>query len=480
MRARIFAEENKKWWTLAAVAFGLFMIMLDNTVVNVALPSIEKDLHITISQLEWIVTAYALVFAALLITGGKLADLFGRRKIFIVGLVVFSLSSLACGFAPNAGFLIGARAVQGIGAALMNPATLSIITATFPPKQRGQAIGIWAGVSALALAIGPLAGGLIVDNIGWNWIFFVNVPVGAIGIVVSYFFIKESRDTSHEQSVDFPGLLTSGGALFALSYALIEGNQRGWASAEILGLLAAAVVLFAAFILLERRQRLPMLDLSLFRIGSFVGANLVAMLVSLGMFGVFFFVSLYVQNILHYSPTKAGAIFLPMTILIILIAPIAGKASDRVGGRWLMGGGMTILSISLLLYQRIGLHSTFWTLFPAMVLGGIGMALTMSPMTSVAMASVPVDKAGVGSGVLNSFRQVGGSLGIALMGAILASYLSANARPGTLAAQQQFVNGLHAALFVSACITFAAAIVAVALVRTSPAVEHAHLAEMAA
>jgi EmrB/QacA subfamily drug resistance transporter len=482
MRARIFAEENKKWWTLAAVAFGLFMIMLDNTVVNVALPSIEKDLHISISQLEWIVTAYALVFAALLITGGKLADLFGRRKIFIVGLVVFSLSSLACGFAPSAGFLIGARAVQGIGAALMNPATLSIITATFPPKQRGQAIGIWAGVSALALAIGPLAGGLIVDNIGWNWIFFVNVPVGALGIVVSYFFIKESRDTSHEQSVDFPGLLTSGGALFALSYALIEGNQRGWASAEILGLLAGAVVLFAAFVMLESRQRLPMLDLSLFRIGSFVGANLVAMLVSLGMFGVFFFVSLYVQNILHYSPTKAGAIFLPMTILIILIAPIAGKASDRIGGRWLMGGGMTILSISLLLYQRIGLHSTFWTLFPAMVLGGIGMALTMSPMTSVAMASVPVDKAGVGSGVLNSFRQVGGSLGIALMGAILASYLSATTRPGTVLAQQQFVNGLHAALFVSACITFAAAIVAVALVRTSPAVEHEHaqLAEMAA
>src|SRR5260370_23596134 len=176
MKARLFADENRKWWTLVAVSFGLFMIMLDNTVVNVALPSIEKDLHISISQLEWIVTAYALVFAALLITGGKLADLFGRRKIFIVGLVVFSLSSLACGFAPSAGFLIGARAVQGIGAALMNPATLSIITATFPPKQRGQAIGIWAGVSALARAIGPLVGGLIVDNIRWNWIFFVNIP----------------------------------------------------------------------------------------------------------------------------------------------------------------------------------------------------------------------------------------------------------------------------------------------------------------
>jgi EmrB/QacA subfamily drug resistance transporter len=478
MRARIFADENRKWWTLAAVSFGLFMIMLDNTVVNVALPSIERDLHITISQLEWIVTSYALVFAALLITGGKLADLLGRRKIFVVGLAVFTLSSLACGMAPNAGFLIGARAVQGVGAALMNPATLSIITATFPPRQRGQAIGIWAGVSALALAIGPLAGGLIVDNIGWNWIFFINVPVGVLGIVVAQFFITESRDTSHEQSVDFPGLVTSAGALFALSYALIEGNQRGWSSAEILGLFAAAAVLLVAFLMLESRQRLPMLDLSLFKNSSFVGANVVALLVSLGMFGVFFFIALYVQNILGYSPTRSGAIFLPMTILIILIAPIAGKLSDRIGGRWLMGGGMTLLGISLLFYQRVGLHSNFWTLLPSLVLGGIGMALTMSPMTSVAMGSVPVDKAGVGSGVLNSFRQMGGSLGIALMGAILASYL--HAAPGTLLAKQQYVDGLHAALLVSAFIAFAAAIVAIVLVRVEPAVERAHIAELAA
>jgi EmrB/QacA subfamily drug resistance transporter len=478
MKARIFAEENRKWWTLAAVSFGRFMIMLDNTVVNVALPSIARDLDIDISELEWIVTAYALVFAALLITGGKLADLLGRRKIFVVGLAVFTLSSLACGLAPSAGFLIGARAVQGIGAALMNPATLSIITATFPPRQRGQAIGIWAGVSALALAIGPLCGGLIVDNIGWNWIFFVNVPVGVLGILVSQWFITESRDTSHEQSIDIPGLLTSGAGLFALSYALIEGNQRGWMSGEILGLFAAAAVLLVGFVVLEHRQRLPMLDLSLFRIGSFAGANLVAMLVSLGMFGVFFFVSLFVQNILGYSPTKAGAIFLPMTILIILIAPIAGKASDRIEPRWLMGGGMALVSVSLLFYQRVGVDSDFWTLLPAMVLGGIGMAMTMSPMTSVAMGSVPIDKAGVGSGVLNSFRQVGGSLGIALIGAILASYL--HAQPGTEAAKQQFVDGLHTALLVSAAITFAAALVAVVVVRVKPAAERAHMMEMAA
>jgi EmrB/QacA subfamily drug resistance transporter len=478
MKARIFAEENRKWWTLAAVAFGLFMIMLDNTVVNVALPSIERDLHISISELEWIVTAYALTFAAFLITGGKLGDLYGRRRIFVVGLSVFTLSSLACGLAPTAGFLIGARAVQGIGAALMNPATLSIITATFPPRQRGQAIGIWAGVSALALAIGPLCGGLIVDHINWNWIFFVNVPVGAAGIVASRIFITESRDTSHEQSIDLPGLVTSGLGLFALSYALIEGNGRGWTSPEILGLFAAAAVLLVGFVLLEQHQRLPMLDLSLFRIGSFTGANIVAMLVSLGMFGVFFFVSLYVQNILGYSPTKAGAIFLPMTLLIIVVAPLAGRMSDRVGSRWLMGGGMTIVGISLLLYQRVGLDSDFWTLLPAMLLGGVGMAMTMSPMTSAAMGAVPVDKAGVGSGVLNSFRQVGGSLGIALMGAILASYM--HARPNSPAGRQDYVDGLHAALLVSAGITFAAALVAVLTVRTRPEVEQAHIAEMAA
>jgi EmrB/QacA subfamily drug resistance transporter len=454
------------------------MIMLDNTIVNVALPSIQRSLHMSISSLEWIVTAYALTFAALLITGGKLGDLYGRRRMFIAGLVVFTLASLACGLAPNAGFLIGARAVQGVGAALMNPATLSIITATFPPKERGQAIGIWAGVSALALAIGPLIGGLIVDNINWHWIFYVNVPVGVVGILVSRWVIAESRDTSHEQSIDFPGLVTSGGALLALSYALIEGNQRGWGSPEIIGLFVGSAVLLAVFIWLELRQRLPMLDLGLFKIGSFAGANIVAMLVSLGMFGVFFFISLYVQNVLGYSPTKAGAIFLPMTVLIILIAPIAGKLSDRVGSRWLMGAGMAILGVSLLLYQRIGLHTGFWSLLPQLVLGGVGMALTMSPMTSAAMGSVPVDKAGVGSGVLNSFRQVGGSLGIALMGAILLTYQ--HPTTSKVVAAQQFVNGLHAALLVSAFIAFAAAAVAVFMVRTKPAVEHAHIAELAA
>jgi EmrB/QacA subfamily drug resistance transporter len=482
VRARVLAvltaEENRKWLTLFAVSFGLFMIMLDNTVVNVALPTMQRDLHVSVSQLEWVVIAYALTFAALLITGGKLGDLYGRRRLFVIGLAIFTLSSLACGLASSAGFLIGARTVQGVGAALMSPATLSIIVATFPPKQRGTAIGIWAGVSALALAIGPLGGGLITQHINWNWIFFINVPVGVIAIVVSQLVIRESRDTSVEQSLDLPGLVTSIGFLFSLSYALVEGNRHGWTSPEILGLFAAAVVLLAGFVGFERRQRLAMLDLSLFRIGAFTGANIVAMLVSLSMFGVFFFVTLYVQNILHYSATQSGATFLPMVLLIILIAPIAGRLSDRIGSRWLMGGGMTLVGISLLLYERVTVHSNFWTLLPPMLVGGFGMAMTMSPMTSAAMGAVPVDKAGVGSGVLNSFRQVGGSLGIAVMGAIVGSYLHPADRG--LAAAQDYVNGLHAGFAVGAAITFVAAGVAIGLVRTRPEVVREHIVEIAA
>src|SRR5882724_1517347 len=236
MRARLFTPENRKWWTLVAVAVGLFMIMLDNTVVNVALPSIQQDLGIGISELEWVVNAYALTFGVLLLIGGKLADLLGRRAIFIGGLVIFTGASLWCGLAGGAGSLIAARTVQGVGAALMNPATLSIITATFPPRQRGTAIGIWAGVSAMALAIGPLVGGLLTEHVNWNWIFFINVPIGIAGLLAIPLFIDESRDTSHEQRPDVPGLLASAAGLFALTYALIETNSNAWTSTRVLTL----------------------------------------------------------------------------------------------------------------------------------------------------------------------------------------------------------------------------------------------------
>src|ERR671937_2672582 len=274
MRARIFAEENRKWWTLLALSFALFMIMLDNTIVNVALPAIRKDLGIGISELEWTVTAYALTFAVLLLTGGKLADLLGRRLIFTIGLAVFTVSSLLCGLSSSATELIAARSVQGVGAALMMPATLSIITATFAARERGTAIGIWAGVSAMALAIGPLLGGIITEHISWNWIFYVNVPIGVLAVIVSLLVVRESKDMSHEQRLDVPGLLTSGIGLLALVYALIEAHRLGWTSATIVSLFVVATVALSAFVVLELHQRVPMLDLSLFRNGTFAGANL--------------------------------------------------------------------------------------------------------------------------------------------------------------------------------------------------------------
>jgi EmrB/QacA subfamily drug resistance transporter len=463
MKARIFAPENRKWWTLGAVAFGLFMIMLDNTIVNVALPAIQRDLDIGISELEWVFNGYALTFGVLMLTGGKLADLMGRRRIFIVGLVIFTAASLACGLASSASLLIGARVVQGVGSALMNPATLSIITATFPPRQRGMAIGIWAGVSAMALAIGPLVGGLITQHISWNWIFFINVPIGVLAIIVTRLVVAESRDTSAEQRLDLPGLVSSAVALFALTYGLIEANTYGWTSGRILGLFAVAVVGLAVFVVLELRQRAPMLDLSLFKNSTFAGANAVMMLVGLAMFGVFFFISLFVQNILGYSAIQAGASFLPMTVLIILIAPAAGKFSDRVGSRWLMGGGMILLSVSLFLFSRLDAASDFWNILPGLIVGGFGMGLVMTPTTAAAMGSVAVDKAGVGSAVLNSMRQVGGSLGIAVMGAIVASQVSA--LPGTPQAAAQFVTGFQHALIVASLIALAGAFLAVATVR---------------
>jgi EmrB/QacA subfamily drug resistance transporter len=467
--ARIESSDRRKWWTLGAVAFALFMIMLDNTVVNVALPSIERGLGAGLSELEWVLNAYVLCFAVLMLMGGKLADLFGRRRIFLIGLIVFTGMSLACGLATSAGELIAFRAIQGAGAALMLPATLAIITAAFPPRQRGTALGIWAGVSAMALAIGPLIGGVLTEHISWSWIFFVNVPIGVVGVLVGLVVIAETRDTTVGQRLDIPGLVASGAALFALTFALIEANNYGWTSPAILGLFAGAAAAFAVFLLLERRPG-PMLDLSLFRNGTFSGANIVALLVTLAMFGVFFFMSLYVQRILGYSPVQAGAIFLPMTLLIVVVAPISGRLSDRVGSRWLMAGGLALLGVALILFSRLGTGSDFWSLLPGLILAGVGIASTMSPMTAAAMRSVPVTSAGVASGVLSTFRQVGGAMGIAIMGAILTSReTSALARGAS--GPQAFIDGFSRALVVAAIIAFVGAFTAGILIRRTQAPE---------
>ena len=444
-------EGNRRWWTLAAMCFALFMIMLDNTVVNVALPSIQEDLGASLSGLEWTVNAYTLTFAVLLVTGGRLGDILGRRRMFLFGVVVFALSSAAIGLAPDQGWLVAGRAIQGVGAAFMMPATLSIITVTFPAEERGKAIGTWAGVSALALAIGPVVGGALTEYVTWRAIFFLNLPVAVGAVAVTLFAAHESRDESTRHTIDWPGIFSISAGLTALVLALIEGNSWGWGSPQIVALLATAVVGLAAFAVIEFRVREPMVDFSLFRSATFLGTNAVAFIVSFAMLAMFFFTALYMQNILGYSAIEAGVRFLPSTLMIVAIAPLAGRLTDKIGPRPLIVAGLGLVTVALFLQTRIDLDTGYGLLLPAFVLMGIGMALTMSPMSTAAMNAVAPQKAGVASGILSMSRMVGGTFGVAALGALF-THLARNELSDSLAGsgigraqQEHLVNALGTA-----------------------------------
>jgi EmrB/QacA subfamily drug resistance transporter len=412
-------EENRRWWTLGAMCFALFMIMLDNTVVNVALPSIQKSLGASISGLEWTVNAYTLAFAVLLVTGGRLGDIFGRRRMFLFGVVTFGLSSAFIGLSQSEAWLVAGRAVQGVGAAFMMPATLSIISNAFPPHERGRAIGTWAGVSAMALAIGPVVGGFLVENVSWQSIFFLNVPVAVVAVAVTLFAAHESRDETSTHHVDLPGVATVTIGLASLVLALVEGNAWGWGSASILALFAVAVAALAGFAVAERRSVEPMVDFQFFRSRSFLGANVVAFIVSFAMLAMFFFLALYMQNVKGYSPLEAGVRFLPSTAVIIVIGPIAGRLADRIGPRPLMTLGLLLTAGSLFWQGHLTTDTSYGLLVGAFVLMGLGMGLVMSPMSTAAMNAVEQTKAGVASGILSMSRMVGGTFGVAVMGALI-------------------------------------------------------------
>jgi EmrB/QacA subfamily drug resistance transporter len=472
-------ESNRRWWTLGALAFSLFMICLDNTVVNVALPAIQRDLHVGLSQLEWTINAYTLTFAVLLLLGGKLADYLGRRRIFLVGMAIFTVASLGCGLATTGGMLIAARSVQGAGAALMMPATLSLIMVTFPREERGRAIGIWAAVSVSALALGPLVGGLLIQHGSWQWIFFVNVPIGTLGIVLGRLVIPESRDSSADQRLDLAGIATSALGLFLLTFALIEADRFGWGSTTIVACFVGAAVMLLLFVVIEYRQRAPMLELTLFNNPTFAGANVVELLIMVVMFGVFFFTSVYLQIVNGWSPVQTGAMFLPLTCIMILEAPIAGWLSDRIGSRWLMSAGMLILGIAVLLLGRTGQQAHVWQLLPAFVVGGIGIGMTLSPAMAAVLGSAPEDKSGVAAGVLDTFRQVGGALGVSVMGAVVANSL-AGAVPGSPTFAAAFVSGYRSALHVAAFAAFAGSLTAALLVRQYRRLDAPEVAEASA
>jgi EmrB/QacA subfamily drug resistance transporter len=415
-----FQGENarEKVIVLLTMCFALAMVMLDNTVVNIALPTIQRELGATVSDLQWIIDGYVLALASLLLTGGILGDRYGRKRMFLSGLIVFTLASLGCGLAGSGSQLIAFRAIQGIGAALLLPGTLSILTVTFPPEERAKAIGLWAGVSGLALALGPTLGGYVVEHLGWPSVFFINVPIGIVALAVAVRTVRESvsEQTRH---LDIPGLFLGTGALFTLTYGLIEANQYGWSDPLIVGSLIASAVLLAGFLVWEHVNTRAMMPLAFFRIPAFSAGNAVAFSVSLGMFSVFLFVTLYMQSIRHFTPFQAGLRFLPLTGMVIVTAPNAGRIAQRIGSRIPMTYGLILASLAMFGLTLVEPDTPYWILALLFLVMGHGLGSTMAPMTAAVMGAVGPQRAGLGSAMTNTSREIGGVLGIALLGTIL-------------------------------------------------------------
>ncbi|WP_433179501.1 MFS transporter [Actinoallomurus sp. CA-150999] len=444
-------ESRRRWWTLTGVALATFMTYLDNNVVNVALPSIQRDLHLTLSGLEWIVSSYILVFSGLMLVGGRLGDVYGRRRLFLAGLTVFTAASLLAGIAGNETTLIVARVLQGVGAAASAPLTLAIISSTFPdPRERTRAVGVWSAVGALALALGPLTGGFISERWHWGWIFLINVPVGVVTIAIIAFSMRETGEAVRRR-LDAPGLLTSAVALFSLTYALIEGHDRGWTSALILGAFALAAVSAAGFIAAETRTDDPMVDLSMFRERVFSGGLGAMVLWGFGVMGVYLFTAMYLQNILGFSPTKAGASIIPMALMMIVVAPFAGTVARRLGTNLTVAAGLALNVVGMVMVSFVGEGGSFMDLLPAFVAFGIGSGFTMMPLTDAIIGVLPPARAGAASGVLNASREVSGLLGVTIIGAILTSRQSAVLHSGSTPVHA-FLSGYQLAILVGAAI----------------------------
>jgi EmrB/QacA subfamily drug resistance transporter len=456
---------TKDRWALVAVALATFMTYLDNNIVNVAIPDIQRELGLSTAGIEWVVSGYILTFAGLLLAGGRLADAFGRRRLFLIGLGVFTASSLVAGFAGGAGDLIAARALQGIGAALVTPTTLAIISATFTdPRERNAAVGVWGGVGALALAVGPLLGGLLTQHVSWEWIFWINVPIGIATMALGTWAITESRETEARR-LDLPGLGLSTVALFTLTWALIEGHDRGWTSAAILGAFALAAAAAFAFVLVERRVAQPMVDISLFRSREFSGGIVAVMLWAFGLFGIYFFTSIYLQGVLGFSPTKAGAAFVPMALLMAGSAIVSDRVAARFGAYRSTGFGMLVMGLGIGSTALLGTDASFLSLMPSFAVIGLGGGMTI-PLTATVLSAMPTSQAGVASAVFNASREVAGLLGITVIGAVLTSRQGAALAAGHSPADA-YLTGFHAGLMLAAALVIAGGVTAYVALRSA-------------
>jgi EmrB/QacA subfamily drug resistance transporter len=492
---------DRKWWTLAAVSAGVFMLLLDVTIVNVALPDIERELDASLSDLQWVINAYALSLAALLLTAGSLADLLGRRRIFAIGVAVFTTGSLLCGLASDPLFLALARAYQGIGGAIMFATALALLAHAFRGRERGVAFGVFGAITGIAVAVGPVLGGVITSGLSWRWIFLVNIPIGVATIAVTLLRVDESRDPRAHRP-DWLGFATFSAALVALVYGLIETNTHGWGSTTVVASLVAAAVLLAAFVAAELVQSEPMFDFSLLRKPTFVGGLAAAFGISAGLFALLTYLVLYLQNVLGFSPVQTGVRLLALTGAIFVTAGIAGRLSASVPTRLLIGPGFALIGAGLLLMRGLTTDSEWTHLLPGMILAGFGAGLVNVPLASTAVGVVEPARAGMASGINSTLRQVGVAVGIAGLGSIFASRLrdtvvdglsgspvagraheladaiasgqvggAVASTPGPAraavahAAQAGFVDGLNTILLIGALVAFASAALALALIR---------------
>jgi EmrB/QacA subfamily drug resistance transporter len=495
---------ERKWWTLIAVSVATFMLLLDITVVNVALPSIREDLGASFTDLQWVVDAYALTLAALVLTAGSLADRLGRRRLFAAGLAIFSVASLLCALAPDPTFLNLARALQGVGGAVMFAVSLALVAQEFPAgRERGTAMGIYGATIGIAVAIGPLVGGALTDGLGWESIFYLNVPIGLAAIAITYLKLRESRDPNATR-IDWAGVATFSGALFLLVLALVRGNDEGWGSTLILALFAGSSVLLAGFVAIERRVAEPMLPLGLFRRRAFTGVQLAAFAISGSLFALFLYLTLYLQNYLGYSPLETGVRYLPITVASFIAAPIAGALLSRVPARLMMSASLAVAGLGLVLMSGIETGDEWTTLLGGFLVAGAGVGFLNPVIADVALSVVPKEQSGMAAGINDTFRQVGVAVGIAALGAIFVgrgadkvSELAAGTpaatgeRPRQLveaassgnldqalaavppqarhlvsdAAGQGFITGLNDVLMIGALLSFAGAVLALWLVR---------------
>jgi EmrB/QacA subfamily drug resistance transporter len=466
------AHDVNPWLVLCLVCLAQFMVILDATIVNVALPSIQKDLGISESSLQWIVNAYALLFGGFLLLGGRAGDLIGRKRVFVAGLVLFTSASLLCALAPSETWLIVSRGAQGLGAALVSPAALSIVTTTFAEgAERTKALGVWAAIAVGGGAVGLVLGGLLVETLSWPWIFFVNVPVGIVALFLSLRYVPESKDEHAHRSFDVAGAVTVTGGLISLVYGIVRSAESGWGSTEVVGFLTLAAVLLVAFLVIEHRSAEPLVRLSIFSVKTVRAANVAMFVVAAGLFAMFFFNTLYVQRVLGYSPLEAGFAFVPFTAGVIVGATVSQKLVPALGAREVPLIGVALGAVGLLTFLRLTPDSSYVTdLLPGILLASVGMGLVFVPITLIATSGLPVDDAGLASGLFNTSQQIGGAVGLAVLSTLATTRTtneldSLGHAPSQAESADALVSGFHVTWAASAILLIAAGVLLLALLR---------------